>query len=374
MEKITPERSAAWSRKLKAIAARPLEFCPPFPAIADRWEAWWRFEAKRPLLLASAAKRTDIRRGKAFDLIQRPEEWLKVRRAQIEATHYAGEAIPSIRADIGPVATAAFLGAPTRLSEQAQTSWQEPIIEDWRRPPSLALDPKNAWLRLALELSRLIARDAAGRYLVCFPDLAGAIDVLSNLRGPDRLCMDLFDHRAPVKQAAMQALEGWEAVFAALHETVLGEGAGVTQWLGAWSNTPHTVPTCDFNALIGPEEFADVCLPTLREQARRAGRCAFHLDGPAAARHAEALAREPAITAVQYTPGAGTPSALAKLDMFRLLQQARKPLYLFVPLEEVDALCDQLDPRGLALAPAGIRTPQEADEVVQRIEARFKRS
>jgi hypothetical protein len=61
----------------------------------------------------------------------------------------------------------------------------------------------------------------------------------------------------------------------------------------------------DFNYMIGPDDFVETCLPSLREQARRAGRCVLHVDGPGAANHAAAIAGAPEITAVQYTPGAG---------------------------------------------------------------------
>ena len=63
---------------------------------------------------------------------------------------------------------------------------------------------------------------------------------------------------------------------------------------------------------ISPTDFVEVCLPSLHEQARRAGRAVYHLDG--APRHARALAEDSAITAIQYTPGDGTPSALAVLS------------------------------------------------------------
>ncbi len=368
---ITPARKSAWSRRLAAIADKPLEFKPDFPEAARRWEAWWRFESARPLLVCPVPKRRDINWSKSFDLMDRPAEWLAVRRRQVESTHYPAETLPVIRADIGPVAMAAFLGAPTHTSESEQTSWQEPIIRDWDSPPSFELDLENLWLRRVLALAEHIARDAAGRYLFCFPDLTGGVDALSNLRGPDRLCMDLFDRRDAVKAAAARVVDAWERVFAALHEIPLAHGAGVIQWLNTWSSVPHTVPTCDFNALIGPEDFGDVCMPSLEEQARRAGRCAFHLDGPAAARHAEALARSPHITAVQFTPGAGTPSALAKLDMLRLVQKARKPVLVFVPRDEILPLCDQLDPRGLAVWPTGVATPQEADQIAQSLAKRF---
>lgn len=364
-----------WQKALATIRTRPLRFRPDFPDVARRWETWWRFEATRPLLILAAPKRLDIRWGKAYDLLDQPAEWLAVRRRQIENTHYVGEALPWIRVDIGPVALAAFLGAPLHLAEAENTTWQEPIITDWKQCPPLATNWSNPWLQKVLALSRLTAQDAAGAYLVCLPDLSGAIDALSNLRTPEQLCLDLIEHREEALTAADQVTRSWHEIFQALQAAILGEGAGVTQWLGCWSDTPHTVPTCDFNALIGEQDFREVCLPSLREQARLAGRCVFHLDGPQAARHAAALAQEPAITAVQYTPGAGTPSALAKLDLLRMLQSAGKPILVFCPLEEVDELADRLDPRGLAICPCDIpteqHTPQAVDEIVGRVQARF---
>jgi len=238
--------------------------------------------------------------------------------------------------------------------------------------PSLALDAGNPIWRRVLELTRLTAQDAAGNYLVCFPDLAGAMDVLANMRTPERLCMDLFDAREEVQRASLEVVDFWYAVFSALHDAALRAGAGVTQWLGCWSGVPHTVPTCDFNALIGREDFIEVCLPSLRKQAQLAGRCVLHLDGPAAARHAETLAAEPSIQAVQYTPGAGTPSALAKLEMLKLLQRAKKPLLLICPVAEVDELADKLDPRGLTLWPTDVTTPAMADAVAARIAKKFE--
>lgn len=357
---------------LADIARRPLRFRPDFPDVARRWEAWWRCEATRPLLLVSAPKRKDLYWGKAFDHMGQPAEWLRLRRLQVENTHYAGDSIPSIRVDIGPVATAAFLGAPLHLSESEQTSWQDPTIDDWRARPALTLSPDQPVWRQVLELTLFTAQDAAGKYLVCFPDLTGAIDVLANMRGPERLCMDLYDEREAVKQAALEVVDAWHAAFEALHTAALDAGAGVIQWVGAWSSAPHTVPTCDFNALIGGDDFADVCLPSLRKQAGLAGRAVLHLDGPAAARHAVALAAEPHIQAIQYTPGAGTPSALAMLDMLRMLQRAGKPILVMCPAEEVEALAGALDPRGLALCPSGVATPADADAMAERLERAFR--
>lgn len=355
-------RAQAWRDTLTTIRAEPLRFCPAFPEVAKRWNAWWKFESDRPLIVAQAAKPGCNRWDKAFDLLDQPGEWIRVRRAQVEHTHLVGEALPVVRVDIGPVAMGAFLGAPLKFAAEDQTSWQDPIIESWDHAPSLELDPGNPWLKKVLRLLDAVASDARGEYLVCLPDLAGAIDVLANLRGPERLCMDLMEHRAAVTAAADRAVDAWEPVFVQMYDRVLGLGVGITQWVSCWADAPFTVSTCDFNALIGPTDFEEVCMPSLKAQARRTGLCVFHLDG--VERHARTLADDPDITAVQYKPAAATPSALAALPMLRMFQKHRVPLFVECPLAEVKALAQELDPAGLAIRTGGFASPGEADALM----------
>lgn len=364
---MSPSRHAVWTGQLRARGTEALEFCPHFPEIAARWERWWNFSAERPLLIAAAPTRIDIYRGKAFHLIDQPEQWLAAQRLQLEHTHFVADTLPRIRADIGPVSIAAFLGAPLQLSETEQMLWQEPIIMDWDDPPDLAFDPESPWFRCAMRLLALLAGDARGRYVVCTPDLTGARDTLVNLRGPDRMCLDLFDHREAVKVAAMRVMDAWEPIYGQMVDAVLSRGAGITQWLACWSERPFTIPTCDFSALIGADDFGEFCLPSLRRQAGIAGRLLFHLDGPQAARHAPALAAEPCIAAVQYTPGAGNPSALAQLDLLRTLQAAGKPVLVITPKDEVAELARRLDKRATAIFVEDRLTPAEADELAQLV-------
>ena len=363
-------RRADWCQSLASIQTSPLTFCPNFAEVAARWNRWWAFEAERPLLMAEAPKTPGKAWGKGLDLIERPEEWLRNRRGQLEDSHHVGESLPAIRVDIGPVSTAAYLGAPLKLANEESTSWQEPIIDSWDEA-SLALDPDNEWLRRVLVLMEMVAADAAGSYLLCTPDLTGAIDTLSNMRGPQRLCVDVYENRDRVKQAALEVVDAWEYVFCEMYDLALSRGTGIIQWVAAWSDIPVTVPTCDFNALIGPDSFVDMCLPSLEEQGRRAGRLVFHLDGPAAARHAIALAESPQITAIQYTPGAATPSALEKVDLLRSIQDRGAPVFVEAPADEVESLAAALDPRGLAIRAAGVARPEDADRLFASIERNY---
>lgn len=358
-------RRQVWQEQLGQIQGAGLKFCPSFPEVARRWNEWWQFRGNTPLIVAQVGQTRDIRWDKAFDLLDQPDAWVRLRRKQVEQTRLFGEALPAVRVDIGPVAMGAFMGAPVHFAGAEQTAWQTPVIDSWEHAKPLTVDPDNAWLRKVQLLTQALSEDARGEYLVCLPDLTGAIDAIANMRGAQDLCFDLHEHREAVLAAAAQAVDAWEQVYCQLYDTILGCGAGPIQWVTCWADRPVTVPTCDFNALIGPDDFRDVCLPSLAEQARRAGLCVLHLDGPDAARHAETLAADPDITAIQYTPGAGTPSALAKLPMFRMFQKHQVPLFIECPLAEARQLLQELDPRGCAIRISGLESPGQAEDLIQ---------
>ena len=358
------------SNALRRVSSRPLDLSPGFPEIAARWEHWWARANRTPLLLGGVRKTTVGRWDKAFDLLGDPSAWLEVRRAQCENTYWIDATPPSIRVDIGPVTIGAYVGAPLEFDTETQTSWQTPIIEDWAKVSASGFTPSGEWLPRVKELLAATARDGAGQYLVCLPDLSGAIDTLANLRGTERLIVDLFDEPEAVKSAADALVAVWEGIFFDFYTTILDAGSAPVQWLNAWSETPYTIPTCDFNAMIGPDQFREFCLPSLSRQGAIAGRCLFHLDGPDAARHAPALAETREITAVQFTPGAGTPSALVHVPMFRMLQDAGKPILVVCPYDETVELANKLDPGGLAIWPHDVPGIDGARKLEDTVAAR----
>jgi len=278
----------------------------------------------------------------------------------MEATYFVDQTVPSIRVDFGPVLTAAFLGAELQFASRENTSWQTPVPDVYER--DLVIDPRNRWYQACMALAQTLARDASGSYLVSLPDLSGATDILANLRGSQELLMDLYDRPDDVRRALATIVDAWEAAFTRFMSILAEAGAGATSWLHAWSEVPYTVPTCDFNAMIGPEQFAEFALPYLEDQGRRAPRCLFHLDGPDAARHAPALARS-SIDAIQFTPGAGSTGAVPKIPMFRMLQEAGKPILVIVAAAEVPELLNSLDPRGTALFVEDVADQQAAREL-----------
>ncbi len=197
------ESTATWRLEaLRELGSKALSLSPGFPRIASRWEAWWHRQNESPLLLGSVRRSGSIRQDKAFDLLHDTQAWLAVRRAQCENTYWIDATPPSIRVDIGPVTIGAYLGAELKFDQETQTSWQTPVIDDWETFESKELSLAGHWFARVRELLQATARDGAGRYLVCLPDLSGAMDTLANLRGTEKLIFDLFERPETVKSAA----------------------------------------------------------------------------------------------------------------------------------------------------------------------------
>ncbi len=190
--------------------------------------------------------------------------------------------------------------------------------------------------------------------------------MLLNLRGSAQLCLDVVTQPDRVKAAVDAICASWQRAFASLYAASLEHRAGLIHWLGLWSSRPYAVPACDFNALIGPTHFRELFLPEIAREAAAAGRAVFHLDGPDAARHIDSLLEVPEIHAIQFTPGAGSPSALAWLPMLRRIQQKRRSLLIFCPAEEVLEVTASLRPEGLAIFIEQSPPPAELDALFHR--------
>ncbi|MBT6146110.1 MAG: hypothetical protein HOH74_11805, partial [Gemmatimonadetes bacterium] len=162
----------------------------------------------------------------------------------------------------------------------------------------------------------------------------------------------------------------WHRAFTALYDSVLPSGAGLIHWLQLWSDKPYVVPACDFNALVGPAQFDSLFLPDIARQTDAVPRSIFHLDGPDAARHIDALLSIDSLDAVQFTPGAGTPSTLPWIDMFQRIQASGRSVLIMVhDLTEIPDLLEQLRPEGLALFIDASPSPQELDAAMASVEA-----
>lgn len=361
-----------WTKNLTGVSTQSLEFCEDFPAIARRLEAWWhRDVADRPVFMAEANTRPDRPITRRLELMGDPELWLAEKIKDMQQARRVGDIPPRVRIDFGPVLLGSLLGG--RREVRSDTSWTHAFIDDdWSNAPDWTIPDDHPDLLLLRKLTRMVAADAAGRYLICTPDLGGSADVLLNLRGPAALCMDVVMRPDTIKAAIDGVCASWRRTFADLYSNALEFHAGLVHWLALWSNQPYAVAACDFSAMIGPTHFQELFLPAISTQAEAAGRAVFHLDGPDAARHIDAVLEVPQIQAIQFTPGAGSPSALQWLDMLRKIQDKGRSLLIFTPVAEVLELAESLKPEGLAIFIARPPAPDDLTALFRQFCRQFE--
>ena len=345
---ITAEKKEQWTSLLTDRSREPLEFCPNFPRIAQRHEAFWAHECiDRPLLLSWMNTKSQRPTSKRLEFIREPERWLHEKFLDMRQCQWIGDSIPFIRVDFGPVIMTMLAGLEPKFV--SDTTWYDHVInDDWSNAPDWQYDDQNDWMKLLVELLHLTARDAAGRYAVCTPNLGGTDEVLINFRGSAALCMDVIDQPEKIIEAVQAIHPGWERTTALLYDVILEHGAPLIQWQHLWSNQPHTLPSSDFNALIGPKDFKKLFMPDIEKRARTVGRASFHLDGPDAARHIDTLLDCDALDVIQFTPGDGKAPARSWAKMFQKVQQRGKSCLIACGKDDVFPLCDVLKPEGLA--------------------------
>ena len=363
-----------WSRQLHAIASKPLEYCEDFPTIARRSEAWWANDLlDRPLFIASADKNPARPIRRRLELLDQPEAWLDAKIEDMLQLHRVGDKLPTLRVDFGPVAMGGLFGGHVEFKED--TTWTHTCInDDWSNEPDWTIEETNRWWTLMRARFDQAAQSAPGKYVITTPALGGSADVLLNLRGASPLCLDVLERPECITNALEKIYVGWHLAFSESYRRTVEREAGVIRWANLWSNEPYFVTECDFNYMISPRQFEKLFLPDLARVAKTAGRSIFHLDGPNATRHIDALLTVPEIQAIQYVPGAGAPSALKWVEMFRKIQRAGKSLQILCLPQEVLPLCDELKPEGLAFWLELALPPNELDQLYEQFCRRFSKN
>ncbi|MCJ7737298.1 MAG: hypothetical protein MUQ10_08305 [Anaerolineae bacterium] len=281
--------------------------------------------------------------------------------------HYLAEAVPTYIPGLVCSDTAAYLSNEITINED--TVWFPRTIDDWSAfEPTF--DHNNRWWQLTLRMAEAASERAAGRYLVGIPDFQAGIDIVSLLRGPERLCIDLFDNPEAVRAATRFVFDDvYKYCHAEVQSIIRKHSIWTGDWMGLFSSGTHDVVQCDFIALVSSRHFEEFCLPDIAWQCGWLDTAVFHLDGPGAVRHVDALLEIEGLDAIQWVPGAGSPKAVDWLPMLRKIQDGGKSLFVSAPSTDVETILEGLSPAGLIISVEGVfESLEEGQDFVHHVE------
>ena len=332
------------------------ELKPDFEAVADRYEAWWKGAiVDRPLVSitypAPEAQRVPV--PKKTHASER-ERWLDIEytvectEARLRNTVYSADALPVTIPNLGPEVFSAFYGCEMAYTDV--TGWSSPILDDLSAASlaKLQLDREGFYFKKIVELGDALAAAGQGKFIVGYTDLHAGGDAVAALREPLSLAVDMVEHPQDVQAFCDRITDDFLEVYDFFHERFSAAGMPSTTWCPATCRGKFHVPSNDFSCMISAPMFETIFLPGIRRECSHMDRCIYHLDGPGALQHLDALLDAPEIDAIQWVPGAGQDYWADWINVYRRIQEKGKALQILsVPVGDIELLRESLRPEGV---------------------------
>lgn len=231
-------------------------------------------------------------------------------------THaFLGESFPNLNIDFGPGSLASYLGSEIGFKED--TVWFNKCLDSWDSVPKLTFDPENKWFKKHLQLAKDCQALAGDDFYVDMPDLMENIDVLASLRGAQDILFDLLDEPEMIGERIQEVTDIYYEYYDRFYDVIKDEeGGNAYTVFQIWGPGRTVKLQCDFSAMMSPEDFRKYIQPSLRSQSENVDHVLYHLDGPAAIKHMDALMEIEGIDALQWTSGdAGPDGTLPDWDV-----------------------------------------------------------
>lgn len=249
------------------------------------------------------------------DKYQNPQRTVDRYRYFCQTHAFLGESFPNLNIDFGPGSLASYLGSEIGFKED--TVWFNKCLDGWDGVPKLTFDPENKWFKKHLQLAKDCQALAGDDFYVDMPDLMENIDVLASLRGAQDILFDLLDEPEMIGERIQEVTDIYYEYYDRFYDVIKDEeGGNAYTVFQIWGPGRTVKLQCDFSAMMSPEDFRKYIQPSLRSQSENVDHVLYHLDGPAAIKHMDALMEIEGIDALQWTSGdAGPDGTLPDWDV-----------------------------------------------------------
>lgn len=283
-----------------------LAYKSDFQQCREFWTGWWKQPERARPALVGAVPKAGVEPAKhpwVLGLLKQDlDTFCRQLTAWLDTHEFPGETIPGVIVSFGADHFAALLGAELRLDETNRTAWVDHCVDDWDTYP-IKVD-WNGWIaRRTLECIRGLRKRFDGRILVSPTHLQGNLDCLVALRGVQPLLFDLVDCPDKVHRALRQVDEAFSEVVAVFRRECDTDYWGSLNRHQIYQPGFSGLLQSDFSCMINPDMFAEFVTPSLTHEATTVDFAEYHLDGPGAIVHTEAVCSIEAIKVIQWQPG-----------------------------------------------------------------------
>lgn len=312
---------------------------------------WKRQNTGRPLMIVVAEKENAQPLPEELKSKDMEDKYCNAKRMVASYRHYCenheflGESFPNMSADFGPGSVAAYLGSDIEFKRD--TIWFTECVDEWEDYPKLEFDPENPWFKKHIQLFKDIKELAGDDFLLPIPDLMENIDVLVSMRGGQNIIYDMIDDPEIVEERLQEVSDVYFKYYDSFYNIIKDESDDSCAYtvFQIWGEGKTAKIQCDFSALMSPDQFREFIQKHLREQAKQLDNVLYHLDGPDAIRHMDALMEIEEIDALQWTSGDHGPDGTLEewYEIYDKARRAGKSLWIKVYSGNVDDWIKNVD-------------------------------
>ncbi|MDD5705188.1 MAG: hypothetical protein PHR35_04640 [Kiritimatiellae bacterium] len=284
-----------------------LAFKRDVAAATDQWRAFWKGENTRPVVSAILPKAgvTAVEKpGYASGAREDYEPIIDQLLAWAETHEFLADAIPFYYLEFAADHFAALLGADLKFSETEPGGWAVPFIKDLEHA-EIHFDRDGYWWKRTVEFAEALRARCDGKLLIASNTLVANVDALAAVYGSERLLVSMVENPDVVHSALTQIDQAHQEILEALSVLLDYPRFGSITRHGMYNAGRINVPQCDFSCMISPQMFREFVVPYLAREIRRLDAVEYHLDGPYAIRHLDALCEIEGLDVIQWVPGAG---------------------------------------------------------------------
>ena len=341
----------------------------------ERFKAFWEHEIIDRVCISVTAPRKDnnLTSGEEFKINPRgqvmeemdPDYIVRAYNAQMTKTYFGGDALPIAHGQ-GCLLYPAYGG---NGYIKGKTVWVDPIIDKCQEWTGYRFDLQNIWIQKLLTITKALAKDAPGKYLVGSPGVFGAMDAMTMMMDMSQFYMDLATGECDdvLIAAHRECIRGFRLISEEIYNAAdNGQQYGAVVYPELWAPDRINYWSADFSGAISPKLFEKWVVPEIEEMASLYKYSIYHLDGPDATRHLPVIAETKGLQGIQYTRGAGTSLADA-IPVYKQIQKLGKIQYIDVDYKDVERIMEELDPGGIFIMTEAPDI-QIAEELLKKVE------
>jgi hypothetical protein len=280
---------------------------------------------------------------------------------------FLGDTMPVAWPTLGSDMFAAFYGCPLYYGEFG-ISWSEPIILNIAEQEKFPFDWTNPNLARLIRLTDTILDIGKGKFITGMPDWHTGGDCIAALRGSIGLAADLINNPAEVIKLLCRIEKDYEHLYRMFFEKLRNAGQPISTWVPLVSDRKYSMVSNDFSTMISASMYRDIFLDGVIHECQFLDRSLYHLDGPGALRHLDAILDIAELDGVQFVPSPWDDSFMHWAGIYKRIQKAGKCIQVNCKLSEIEDVIRILNPAGLYLYVQDVTSEEIARELIHTLE------